>query len=686
MDLAQTRARSQPALSFEDGFGRRQQVASAGKDPVEVLVLKREHLAVPGFEAAVRERIEQVARFRHDSFVPIRGLARLAKAEAGLALVSDVAVGRRLSQLLETERSLANRGALMLIGQLLDALAAFHQAVPGCHGSLAPERMVLTSDGRLLVTNHVFGTALPKLPLDTAAFWQQMQITMPTGSPVFDQQTDIFQAGSIALALLLNRPLGAGYPNRVAANAGGAPLSVSSALELVPQEVGWWISRAIGRRGHEPFQSSEHARDAFATILASVDRVSARDAVLAFFSGERVVVAPAIAAPSEPRPVPSPVTATPTASVAKPAPVGDVAPVAKAMPEPQPAFVSASAATEASAPIVSAASARVSQLRQFFMPMTRQAIGVTAGILMLLTTGGAFAAKRYFTPAPPVAKGTLAVTTTPVGANVVIDGQQRGQAPMTIELAVGDHVLQVGLDGSSRTIPFKVTPGAELSQVIDLPKVVAATGQLQIRTEPSGAKVLVDGQKRGTSPTTVDNLTPGAHMVTVEGQLGAVTQEVTIESGATAALVVPLNAPQGAPVSGWIAVTAPVDVQIFEKGQLLGTNRSEKIMASVGRHDLDLVNDAIGYHASRTVTVTPGQVSAMKIELPKGTMSLNAVPWAEVWIDGVRAGETPIGNLQVAPGQHEVIFRHPELGEQRFTPTVTLNAPARVSADLRRKP
>ena len=94
-----------------------------------------------------------------------------------------------------------------------------------------------------------------------------------------------------------------------------------------------------------------------------------------------------------------------------------------------------------------------------------------------------------------------------MGATVVIDGEQRGKAPMTIELNAGDHVLQVGLDGASRTIPFKVTPGAQVSQVIDLPKVVAATGQLQIRTEPSGARVSLDGQKKGASPLTVEGLT-----------------------------------------------------------------------------------------------------------------------------------------------------------------------------------
>ena len=66
-------------------------------------------------------------------------------------------------------------------------------------------------------------------------------------------------------------------------------------------------------------------------------------------------------------------------------------------------------------------------------------------------------------------------------------------------------------------------------------------------------------------------------------------------------------------------------------------------------------------------------------------MSVNAVPWAEVWVDGDRVGETPLGNVPVALGVHDVLFRHPELGEQRQTVTVTLAGPARVSADLRRR-
>jgi hypothetical protein len=146
-----------------------------------------------------------------------------------------------------------------------------------------------------------------------------------------------------------------------------------------------------------------------------------------------------------------------------------------------------------------------------------------------------------------------------------------------------------------------------------------------------------------------------------------------------------MTAPQGVPVSGWIAVAAPVDVQLYERDRLLGSSRSDRIMVAVGRHELDIVNEALGFRATRVVTVAPGQVSALKLEWPNGSMALNAQPWAEVWIDGERVGETPIGNVAVPIGPHEVLFRHPELGEQTVRTTVTLNSPTRLTVDMRKR-
>jgi hypothetical protein len=183
----------------------------------------------------------------------------------------------------------------------------------------------------------------------------------------------------------------------------------------------------------------------------------------------------------------------------------------------------------------------------------------------------------------------------------------------------------------------------------------------------------------------VTNLAPGEHTVLLEGDLGSVKQTVTVESGMTAALVVPLGAPQNGPASGWVTVVARIDVQLFENGQLLGSSQSDRIMVTAGRHDIDVVNDALGFRATRTVQVPAGKTASLAVEVPTGTIALNAQPWAEVWIDGEKIGETPIGNYAMPIGTHDVVFRHPELGEQHYTATVTLKTPVRLSVDLRKK-
>ncbi|HMJ84704.1 MAG TPA: PEGA domain-containing protein [Vicinamibacterales bacterium] len=311
-----------------------------------------------------------------------------------------------------------------------------------------------------------------------------------------------------------------------------------------------------------------------------------------------------------------------------------------------------------------------------------------AAVALLAIAGAGIPAVRHFGgagAAAPTAEGTLTVNTNPPGAKVFVDGVERGMTPLSVALKPGTHALELRGDGTPRLMPITVTAGAELSQYIELPKTAATFGQLQVRTEPAGARVSVDGLPRGTSPVTVGDLTPGEHAVQLESDFGAVKQIVTVEAGLTASLMVPLAAPEGSPVSGWMSVTAPADVQIFENKRLIGTSQSDRLMVSAGKHDIEIVNDLVGYRTTRTVQVAAGKVTPVKVEFPKGNIALNAVPWAEVWVDGEKIGETPIGNLSLSLGAHEVVFRHPELGEQRHAALVTLKTPARLSVDLRKK-
>ncbi len=312
--------------------------------------------------------------------------------------------------------------------------------------------------------------------------------------------------------------------------------------------------------------------------------------------------------------------------------------------------------------------------------------GAAAVVLLALAGGGILAARRR-APAVAVATGTLILDSNPTGAQILIDGAAHGATPATMTLPAGAHVIELrSANAASRSISVAVPAGTQVSQYIEIGRSRPTTGRLSVRTNPTGARVTVDGVAKGTSPVTLDDVTPGEHTVVVSTRDGdSVKQSVTVEADTTASLLVPLAVGGAAPLFGFVAVSAPVELQLFENGQLLGSSQSERVMVAAGSHQLDIVNKALGFRASRTVQVTPNKVVAIPVKLPTGSMAVNAVPWANVFLDGVDVGETPLGNLQATIGSHELVFRHPDLGEQRRTVTVTLTAPLRVSADLRKK-
>jgi hypothetical protein len=124
-------------------------------------------------------------------------------------------------------------------------------------------------------------------------------------------------------------------------------------------------------------------------------------------------------------------------------------------------------------------------------------------------------------------------------------------------------------------------------------------------------------------------------------------------------------------------------VQAIERGDVIGTSASPRFMVPAGTHEMDLVNETLGYSEHRRIEVNPGGTATIKIDA-RGALSINARPWAEVTLDGKPVGQTPIANLNVSLGSHQLVFRHPDLGERQQTVTVTAKAPNRVAVDLTR--
>ncbi|HEX5214151.1 MAG TPA: PEGA domain-containing protein [Vicinamibacterales bacterium] len=180
-------------------------------------------------------------------------------------------------------------------------------------------------------------------------------------------------------------------------------------------------------------------------------------------------------------------------------------------------------------------------------------------------------AGRRSNDATPVAlaSGKIVVRSSPAGAMVTIDGRMYDNTPVTVrDLPVGTHVVQVARPGfvprSERvtltptapesTLTLTLAPG--LSQTGDSRPAApagramtsaAGTGALDIDVQPRGARVIIDGERRGVTPMRISEIKAGVHTVTIERDgYRPSTTNVTVESGKRAAVkltLIPIRKP-----------------------------------------------------------------------------------------------------------------------------------------------
>ncbi len=307
-------------------------------------------------------------------------------------------------------------------------------------------------------------------------------------------------------------------------------------------------------------------------------------------------------------------------------------------------------------------------------------------VLLTLVAGGAVWA--FGTQAWQRSSGArVSIESTPPGAQVIVGGTLRGTTPLQIDMPAGDASILIKAGATERVLSLQLRGGETVRQHIEIspsaPSSAATTvGTLEVTTEPGRVGLFIDGVAAGTTPLSATTLSAGEHIVSARFATGSVDRRVRVEAGKTSALH--LIGPGGAAgsVVGWLDVSSPLPLRILEDGRLLGTTDVDRVMLPVGSHTLRFVNEETGFEAGRTVTVTAGRPTAVPIAIPTGTIAINARPWAEVFIDGERIGETPLGNVARAIGRHEIVLRHPELGERRQSVVISLGAPTRVSVDF----
>jgi len=257
--------------SLDDGLGTRR-IESDGRTFTEVLELAAAFASQPVVEQAIRGRASRYADLDIRLFAPVK---RIERAGQTLRVASEMPAGVRLSHLLahleSTGEVVAESAMFELSSLVVNAVAALHSWPGGlAHGAINPAHVLLTHDGRIMLTDCVFGAALEVLHRNREQLWKEFGLAMPPAASLarFDQQTDVTQMGAVILAIFLQRPLHAGeYPRGVtdlvltateSSSAPGVP-SASSALRM-------WLQEALQTHPRVSFRSAVEAQRAYADI------------------------------------------------------------------------------------------------------------------------------------------------------------------------------------------------------------------------------------------------------------------------------------------------------------------------------------------------------------------------------------------------------------------------------------
>ena len=271
--------------------------------------------------------------------------------------------------------------------------------------------------------------------------------------------------------------------------------------------------------------------------------------------------------------------------------------------------------------------------------------------------------------------GTVVLESLPPGSEVFVDGASLGTAPLTTELPPGSHVVEFRQRKATRKMQIDVIAGKQTVTRLDWS--VKPTGRLMVRSDPNGARVLVDGRERGVTPLTLDDVTLGSHAVVIQTDQGSVRRTVAVTAD-RAALV------SESIYQGWLKLFAPFEVQIAEGTRALRVDEQSQIMLSAGPHELRLENRALGYSETRRVDIEPGKVTSLSLVPSPSLLTVTSSTPALVWIDGVQAGETPLIDHPVALGTRDIVVRNAAGEERKYTRRVTATPPVRIDVDFSR--
>ncbi|MBX7100267.1 MAG: PEGA domain-containing protein, partial [Myxococcaceae bacterium] len=110
---------------------------------------------------------------------------------------------------------------------------------------------------------------------------------------------------------------------------------------------------------------------------------------------------------------------------------------------------------------------------------------------------------------------------------------------------------------------------------------------------------------------------------------------------------------------GTLTLSASVPARVSVDGSPPTPAPLEAVELAPGVHRVVLTNPGLGLSRALEVTIRPGKLLTQAVAVGTGELNVNVTPWAEVWIDGHKAGVTPLAARPIAEGAHRVRLVNP---------------------------
>jgi hypothetical protein len=248
--------------------------------------------------------------------------------------------------------------------------------------------------------------------------------------------------------------------------------------------------------------------------------------------------------------------------------------------------------------------------------------------------------------------GSISIKSKPSDAVVLIDGNEAGTTPATInDIKCGTHIVELKAEGYevwSENVEVKANKESYLTAVLQ-----EMTGSISIKSEPSNATILVNGNNVGSTPDTIINLKPGEHQVEVRMDgLDNWSDSVEVTAGKESTVTALLQK-----ITGSISITStPVKAGIYIDGEEVGITPAKLPSIPVGTHEIEVKIDGHEDWKKSIVIKKEKEMSLNAVlQLNIGSISIESYPEnAIINLDGKDVGKAPKRLTDIIAGTHEV--------------------------------